>query len=221
MGKSNLDKEDFEHPSFATISVSRSSVSGPGMKLFGSPFKHHHVVFVEISPASLSRKLHNDRIGSSGGVSHIRVAMSETQLASLLLQTNCHGGVPCTVESIGAKRLPEPPDSSLKKLWAKEVKKDFKDIADAARKAEEDIDAILAKDRITKADIKVLKDTIYGLSQDIRENMPWMQEQFQEAMDKTVAAAKGEIEAHVESVIRTTGLKSLGSDQLPKLEVTG
>lgn len=146
---------------------------------------------------------------------YIRICMSETQLAGLLLQANVHGGTPCTVDRIGTKEIPEPPVANLKKLWASEVKRDFKDVAEAVEKAEKDVDALLAKDRITKADVKALKDVIYGMAQDIRSNLPWMQERFEETMEKTVAVAKGEIEAHVSNTIKTAGLTALQAGKVP------
>jgi len=215
VGKSNLDEEQVEHPSFAVVNISRVQIGGGALRLFDSPFKHYHAIALEINPALLVRKLHGDRIMQTGGVPHIRVHMSEVQFANLVLNAGNHGGTPCTVESIGTKKIPQPPEANLKKLWAKEVKRDFKDVAEAAEKVEKDVEALLAKDRVTKADLKALKDTIFSMAQDIRENLPWMQERFEEAMEKTVATAKGEIEAHLANTIKQAGLTALQGGSPP------
>lgn len=219
MGKSNLNEEKIEHPSFAVINISRVSIGGGHKRLFDSPFKHYHMITLSISPAMCIRKLHGDTIMPTAELPHISVAMSEVQFANLVLNANLHGGTPCTVEHIAGKRLPEPPAAKVKQLWANEVKQDFKDVAEAAEKAEKEVDALLAKDRVTKADLKALKDTIYGMAQDIRSNMPWMQERFEEAMEKTVAVAKGEIEAHVAHTIKQAGLTAINSGQVPFLSL--
>lgn len=222
MGKSNLEEERFEHPSYAVINIGRAQIGGGSKRLFDSPFQHYNIITLEISEAALVRKLHGDNIFKTGRVPYISVAMSEIQFANLVLNANLHGGTACTVEYIDGKKIPEPPAANMKKLWAKEVKKDFKDVAEAAEKVEKDLDALLAKDRVTKADLKALKDTVFTMAQDIRENLPWMQQRFQEAMDKTVAAARGEIEAHLENTIKKAGLTSLQAGRPPiGLEMEG
>ncbi len=209
MGKSNLEEEQVEHPSFAIVNISRIQIGNGSIRLFDSPFKHHHAIALEINPAMLLRKLHGDRIMSNGRVSHIRILMSEIQFANLMLNTNLHSGTPCTVEQIEGKRIPEPPERNIKKLWAKEVKRDFKDVADQVGTVEKEAEALLSKDRVTKAELKALRDKITALALDIRENLPWMQERFEEAMEGTVAAARGEIEAHVSNTIKAAGLEAL------------
>lgn len=221
MGESNLNEKQIEHPSFAVINISRVQIGGGHKNLFDSPFKHYHAITLEISPAVLIRKLHGDMIMPTGGLPHISVAMSEVQFANLVLNANLHGGTPCTVEHIGGKRVPEPPKANLKKLWADEVKADFKDVADAVHKAEKGVDALLAKDRVTKADLKALQETIRVMAADVRSNLPWMQERFEETMEKTVAAAKGEIEAHLAHTIKQAGLSSLKGADVPRLEIEG
>ena len=215
MGKSNLGEERFEHPSYAVINIGRAQIGGGHKSLFDSPFKHYHIITLEITPAEVVRNLCSDYIMPLGRVPHIRVAMSEIQFAQLVLNANLHSGTPCTVEEIDGRRVPEPPAKNMKKLWAKDVKRGFKDIADAAEKAKNDVDALLKKDRITKGDVKAIHETLYTLSQDLKENMPWMQERFQEAMDKTVATAKGEIEAHLANKINQAGLTAIKGQPLP------
>jgi hypothetical protein len=221
MGKSNLDKEEIEHPSFAVININRAQIGGGHKKLFDSPFKHYHIITLEISPARLVRSLHGDSIFHGGKAPYISVAMSQVQFSEMVLNAGMHGGTPCTVEWLNGKQIPEPPARDVKKLWADEVKRDFKDVSESADAAEKAVEDLLAKDRITKADVKALKDIIYTMAQDIRSNMPWMQERFQEAMEKTVAEAKGEINAHAQHIIKTTGLQALAGGALPALEMQG
>ncbi len=219
MGKSQAERgETIKHPSFGIINISRVSIGGGHKRLFDSPFKHYHAITLEISPGQMSRNLHGDTIMPSGNVPYITVAMSEVQFSELILNAGRFGGTPCTIEYVNGERVPDPPKSDIKKLWADEVKAGFKDIADAADAAEKSVNDLLAKPRITKGDVESLKSIIYTLAQDLRSNLPWMQERFQEAMEKTIADAKGEINAHVSSVIQKSGLKALQGSMLPGLE---
>lgn len=220
MGESNLNEEHFEHPSYAVININRAQIGGGSKRLFDSPFKHYNVITLSISPAKCIRKLHGDNIFPTGEVPHIEVAMSEVQFANLMLNANMHGGTPCTVETIKGKRVGEPPANNLKKLWATEVKRDFRDVAEGAMKVEKEIDDLLSKDRVTKADLKKIKDTISMVAQDIRENLPWMQQRFEEAMEKTVSVAKAEIDAHLANTVKRHGLQHLQKEgQLPRIEM--
>jgi len=219
MGK---NEERIEHLSYAVIHINRVQIGGGSKRLFMSPFKHYHAITLEIQPAALIRDFHGDRASPTDAVPHINVMMSEIQFANLVLNANIHGGTPCTVEQIGGKDVPEPPKRDLRKLWADEVKRDFKGLAEAAENVEKDVNALLAKDRVTKADLKSIKDVLFKLAQDIRENVPWMQERFQETMEETVAAAKGEIEAHLANTIHKAGLDSLKEKgALPRIEMEG
>lgn len=220
MGKSQAQHgETVTHPSFGVVNIGHASIGGGHKRLFDSPFKHYHVVTLEISPAQMTRNLHGDSIMPSGRVPFISIAMSEAQFSKMILNAGHASGTPCTVEYVNGERVEDPPPSNMKKLWANEVKAGFKDIADAADAAEKSVSELLAKDRITKGDVKALKDIIYTLAQDLRSNLPWMQERFQEAMEKTVVDAKGEINAHVTALIKETGLKALQGGALPVLEL--
>jgi hypothetical protein len=219
VGKSQAQHgETISHPSFGVININRASIGGGHKRLFDSPFKHYHVVTLEISPGQMTRNLHGDSIMPSGRVPYISIAMSEVQFSELILNAGRAAGTPCTIEYVNGERVEDPPPANIKKLWANEVKAGFKDIADAADAAEKSVNELLAKDRITKGDVKALKDIIYILAQDLRSNMPWMQERFQEAMEKTVADAKGEVNAHITAIIKQTGLKALQGGALPALE---
>lgn len=54
------------------------------------------------------------------------------------------------------------------------------------------------------------------LETEIESNLPFVQESFNEAVDRTVEAAKAEIEAFIEGKVRSIGLENLA--QLSKGE---
>jgi hypothetical protein len=209
------DANRTEHPSFGVITINRVEIGGRAKTLFDSPFQHHHVISIEISPACHIRNLHGDTIMPSGRLPHVKVSMSEVQFSQMMLNAGRFGGTPCTIDELEGKPVPPPPQAGMKQLWSGEIKKEFQELGANAERAENGVEALLGKDRVTKADLKAVRDLIRKMAQDIRENIPWMQERFQEAMEKTVASAKGEINAHLTSTIDKAGLSALkGKDAI-------
>jgi len=49
--------------------------------------------------------------------------------------------------------------------------------------------------------------------QNIKSNIPFVNEQFTEQMDKTITEAKGEIEAFIEHKIRSAGLEAIAASK--------
>lgn len=69
-----------------------------------------------------------------------------------------------------------------------------------------------------KAPTKTKKEEILNsidlLKQEIYSNIPFMAEQFNKQMDKTVSEAKGEVEAFVDSKVHSLGIEGLKKEML-------
>jgi len=61
----------------------------------------------------------------------------------------------------------------------------------------------------TKADKETILKGIKMLRQEIESNVPFIQQSFNEQMDKTVLEAKGEVEGFVMHKVISTGLEGL------------
>ena len=66
------------------------------------------------------------------------------------------------------------------------------------------------------ADKKELHGKLFSLVQHIKSNMPFLHKQFTRSMDKTVSAAKSEIEEFYNSTIMKMGKKALENGHVPK-----
>ena len=203
------DEEKIKHESFGTLHVSRRS-GGDG-RLFGSPLRHQHHMAITLKTASMSRSLSNDWIFSDKVVAEVE--MSEAQWAQFVSSPNVGGGVPCTIRyrhTEGFKAMEDVPEADgVKTTFEKEVKARADEYAASARELVPVLDAILAGATIKKADLKALRDRLDTIATGMPNSMKFMYEQFERTMDKTVCAAKADIEAHFIKTVMQAGIDAL------------
>ena len=82
-------------------------------------------------------------------------------------------------------------------------------LADAAKKHLLEVDMLLAKPSITKADKEKIRGAVWAWERHVRDNAPFMLKQFREAIESHSAKAKTEIESFVLAVVQKLGLKSV------------
>jgi len=202
------------HESYGLVGISRRT-GNPG-PLFGSSIRHHNYIALTIKRAEKNRDLH--RNWYFGREELIEIEMSNTQFAELITTMNVGDGVPCTIRHIGRQRMEDPPGVEQRQIFEDEFKDDIqkvgKKIESAIQKAEEIYNR---KGNINKSDRNQVVSLLRSIAQDINSNMPFVHSQFNEAMDKTVAEAKGEIEAFVTNKITSLGIAAL-KNQLPEIE---
>lgn len=190
------------HPAYGMIGAAR--VSGHAT-LAGSDFRHQHYVIIELRGAKLYRGHSNDRW--YGDKSIARVALSEAQWATFVSTMNVGFGVPCTMEHLNGERIPGiQPIVDRNKQFKSEVKQTMQD---ALEKMQEAHDA---------APTKKLKAMIAKAMQEIRANVPFVEQQFGEHMENTVEKAKIEVSAYVTGAIQRAGLNALAEKNLIELE---
>lgn len=211
------DEVVYNDPSFGVACLSRTCGAA---NLFGSSVNHQHYISLTIRTAKLTRSnLHDDRI--YGGEEIVRVAMSAVQLGELLTNMNVSEGVPCTIERrmvdghyISIKHAPSV--VSNKKTFEDE----FKEKAEKCSRILEDLIKMSrdleAKPSTTKAERRELTNKIEKVQTEIRSNMPFMVEQFNECIEKVVGEAKGEIESYRAAVIERAGMASLLANETVK-----
>lgn len=190
-------------PSFGLVSISRAH----GMRrLFDSPFESQNFITLSISRAYRHRTdLHSNYIGDDGEI--IKIAMSEVQFASMVTSLNMGVGTPCTIAHLDGKAVPEPRPDQTKETFAHEARGHFTDLAAMAAELEK-LTEKPAKD--LKAEQRErMRFLALKIHQAVTSSMDFFHEQFQESMDKVVAAAKGEVQAYVLSVVQKTGLTAI------------
>lgn len=215
------DEKRYKHRSYGIIQFSRCDGS-PG-RLFGSGIPSHRTfIRMTVKPAQLIHSLHYDRVSHSTLEPLIEVDLSAAQFAELITTLNYGAGVPCTIRVAAdpehTDRIEDPPEIGTE---AERIQRDFQEsLGGYVEKMQEYRSSI---ERLTdklsgkaKEEIRIALDVI---TQQLASNVPFVVKQFNEAAERTVTAAKAEIEGFALHAVTTAGINALretASNQLPE-----
>jgi hypothetical protein len=133
---------------------------------------------------------------------------------------NIGSGVPCTVRQFNGARVEGPPeDGTEMDRVREEFAEDLKNISSKLDGAKNKLATILAKNSIGKGDKKAIASIVSSMFMHFESNVPFVKEQFQRATDRSVAAAKTEIDCTLTTAVTKLGLQSL--EQLQQLTSAG
>ena len=211
-----MSDEVEQHESFGMIGFSRVS-SSHGVSFFGSSIRSNHFIHLRIKRGSRRRDLAH--YWYHGEENLIEIRLSPNQFAELLTTLNVGDGVPCTIERVGNQQMAECPAVHQRQLYEDEFRQTMKDVAEKAHDLERQVvDMFFDGERIGKKARLDVKGKLGALVAYIDDKMPWVQKQFNEAMDKTVVEAKGEVEAFVNHKIHSLGIEALNAEVMAALE---
>lgn len=215
-----------QHESFGMIGAHR--IQGGDGKLFGSSVKHFHGIRIAIKRAEKIRDLNEDRF--YGKEELIEVELSPAQFAQFITSMNIGDGVPCTLRRVNGKRMEECPEVNERETFEREFKEKIAGVMGEMNKLVAEVEEIFDKKSINKGDRAIVLSKLSLLMQEIRSNMPFVQSQFNEAMEKTVREAKAEVEAFVgqrmnslaQSALENMGASALleGTSERPAIEMS-
>lgn len=204
---SNLKKppkpERHEHPSYGMISFSRihNSAGARDDPMFGSSLdKHYGAIMMTVRGGAMEHDLHRDRYFGSGP-EYIRLEMTSAQFVEAITAMNQGDGVPCTIRHLRGETIPRPPviDTEVERVRAK-FEGDLKTMTEVLHERRAEIEK-LADKLPAKAKEKL---------QQLTSNIPFVLNQFNEAAERVVTAAKHEIESFAQHRINMAGLEALG-----------
>ena len=206
-------EEKQKHESYGMIGITHTTCGGAA--LFGSSIKHDRMITLRIKRASVERSLHKEWYYGYEPI--VEVQLSASQFAQFITTPNVGEGVPCTIKYVEGKRMEEPPYRGQNEIFNDELQEKFNkalsDTDDLIRDANDMLDS---KGPMKVADKKKLLGKLNGLVQHIKSNMPFLHKQFTRSMDKTVTAAKAEIEEFYTSTIMKLGKKALEEGNKPE-----
>jgi hypothetical protein len=186
------EKKVESHPSYGLLQISRAT-GGRGA-LFGSSVKHQHFIMLRIHRGEARWDLHHTWY-SDTGLPLIEVAMSPAQFAEAITSMNMGPGVPCTIQYVGNERQPEPPFTNVRDQYKEEFEQEMTDLQAKVLENTGELEEILAKKSLTKADRDRIRQMMGLVYRKLKDSVPFIHGQFDEAMEKTVTAAKAEVEA--------------------------
>lgn len=200
-------EENIEHESFGLVHFARTTSSG-GQTLFGSSIAHSNTVRLSISEAKIHRNLNYDWYSSKGAL--IEVEMSPSQFAEAITSLNVGEGVPCTIRwKRGEGYIKGRKLETKRAQFEREFERDVKNITDLTAKLTKEMNVILAKPNIVKADRERLRAIGTEIERETRSSLPFVASMFNEQMDKTVLEAKGEVEGFFQSIVQGLGVEHL------------
>jgi hypothetical protein len=209
------DNETETHESYGMVGFSRVTSSN-GTNFFGSSIRSSHYIELTIRRAERARNL--NQYWYRGTEELINIRLSPNQFADLLTSLNIGHGVPCTIQHVNCVRMAECPSVDQRAKYEEEFKRDVREVVAAAKQLASDVQELFKKPTINKGDRAPILEKLRMLMQEIESNMPFVQTQFNEAMDKTVTEAKGEVEAFVNHKIHSLGINALNTEILAALE---
>ena len=206
--------EKQEHESYGMIGISHTTCNHR-FPLFGSSIKHDRLITLEIKHAEVERSLYSDRYyGQARPI--IKINMSPAQFAQFITTPNVGDGVPCTIRSIGVAQMDDPPFQGKQQVYNEELQAEFKKAIDDADELLTGAQEILTQKRTMKvADKAELHGKIKALVQHIKDNMPFLHEQYTRAMEKTEVEAKAAIEEFYTSASLKLGKEALEAGHVP------
>lgn len=202
-----------QHESFGMIGAHR--ISGGDGKLFGSSIKHFNGIRIAIKRAEKIRDLNEDRF--YGKEELIEVELSPSQFAQFITSMNIGDGVPCTLRRVAGKRMEPCPEVNERETFEREFRDKVAGVTTRMSEIITEVEELFEKKTINKGDRAEVLGKLAMLLQEVRSNMPFVQSQFNEAMDKTVREAKGEVEAFVAQRMNSVAQRALGVDGVSAL----
>ncbi len=196
-----------KHESFGLAGFSRSSIGGGGIPLFGSSILHNNVISFKVQHAEVDRHLEQDWYHAANRMPIVEITMSQSQFAEMITSMNMGEGIPVTINQIYEKSMEPCPHENKRMKHSNEFKERMKAFGSQINTYGA---AILKKiERLPKRDQEEIKKMVDQVSQEVRSNIPFYEDQFSRQMDKTVTEAKAEVESFVEGKIRSTGLTAI------------
>lgn len=196
-----------EHESFGMLSLSKITCSH-GNSLFGSSIKHQNTIRLSVKTAVKDRHLHKNWYHDKDTI--VEIEMSPVQFAEAISTSMNSGGVPVTIKRANGKQMEECPEEHTKEIYEQEFKDDIKKVLGNTTKMLKLVEEKLkAKGQLKVSDRQELASVLYTLEQDIRANMPFVQNSFNKQVDKTIIEAKGEIEGFFVNAIHKLGSEKL------------
>jgi hypothetical protein len=213
-------KSERRHPSYGVLRISR--MHGTAGRLYGSALReHHNAIRLEIAPSTWIHELSRDwHHGSNQPL--IEIEMSAAQFAEAITSLNQYSGVPCTVRSFNGALVEPPPEVETE---AEKIRSEFHAdltgmIAEMDKRRFEIEEATGKLPATTREKIRIALDAIVA---QVRQNVPFILQQFEEATSKVVTAAKSEIEAFATMRLLAAGIEvtAAGAPQITeRAEVT-
>ena len=209
LGHGTFKDEEIEtHPAYGQIAISR--VQG-NCNLYGSGIKNHGG-FMTLKVYSSERHHHLNKDWYSTRKLLLEINLSQAQYATLITTPNIGEGVPCTITYHNGEMKPaindvaETEAEKIVTVFKREQEDFVRELEEEARRCAAILDK---KGPILVGERQALREMVVRTMERVKDNRPFVVEQFQRAAERTVTAAKGEVEAYTMTALAKLGLTKL------------
>lgn len=205
------DYEEMRHPSYGMISVHRQQ--GGKDSLFGSSIQRHYsTIVITIKEGVRRHELSRDWYHGEKIV--CEVELTHAQFAEMITTPNVGDGVPCTIRYTRDGKFVRVEDPPHQVVEAEKIRLNFsegtKKFVKQIEKAKKEIETLLLGKKPPSKDARKRAVGILDrIIMELTSNEPFRVSQFNEAIEKVIVAAKGEIDGFVTRAVMATGLKEL------------
>lgn len=193
--------EKFNHPSFGTVTISKSQSSGK-VRFYGTDLPQMNFYVLRIHKSTLEKGMHSDYYHD--GETIIEVRLTPNQFSEMITSMNT-SGTPCTITYHDGKRIEETPKIlSSKEFILNEFEETTKQVRNSFNELENEINSIISK--LPKKDQEQIKNKMWRMGKNIDDKMPYLLKQFQERTDVILSEAKNVITNHIQEQAQQNGL---------------
>lgn len=200
-----LDSETYQHESYGQIRFSR--VNGQA-NFYGSELEQRNYISLEIHSSKCEKSLTQEWYFPERLL--VRLRMSAGQFSELITSMNYGSGVPCTIERMNGQKVEDLPiEENRKEFVHRAFKEKMEAFAETLKSDSHKAQEIISKKNLNKSDVETLTKMISSIFTQVRMNIPFFTECFQETMDTVVKEAKIEVENAILHKITSAGLEKL------------
>jgi len=198
------------HPAFGMVKFAR--VTGGHSRLFGSELDSNGFIRLTVCPGQEHWHLSRKWWMESTMTPLVEVDMTPAQFAELITTLNIGSGVPGTIRHINGQEVPDFADPDT--LQA-QIHGDIKQHTASIRRDLDDLRTRIVECGLGKGKREELLSDLDRVRRNVGANMPYILDQYTEAVEKVTASAKAEVESFVTHAVTQLGLDSL--EQLTKV----
>lgn len=199
MGVVEEEKYCREHPSYGLLQISR--INGSFDKLFGSSIENNCAIELRVKRARVEEGTHAF-VFEKFNEDIVHIQMTQSQFAEAITSLNNGSGTPCTIVEANGESIPyEEARRNDRERFTELFKDKCEEVARKATHGRDTVSAILEKKSLTMGDRASIGNFIATMVQEIIHNMPFMHASFNEAIEKTIGAARTEVESYARQML--------------------
>lgn len=210
------NNKQFNHPSYGLIQFNKTTGSSD---CFMSDVNLGGFISLTVKRAELRRDL--SRYWTYPREELLRLRLSYHQFAELITNMNSGCGIPCTLEWISDKGEGQVEKYINPKDERTEFEAELKETLNAALSKLEcltqQVNELKTKGKANKTELSNLSSLISSVNTELKSNIPFVENSFQEALDNRLANIKVETSAWIDNKLISMGMESL-NDQIKFLD---